>query len=64
MQATALEVAKERERAYLIVVEGGDRAAICFEAGLVAGLYLEARDVNNYKFWKDREKRDCRRAGM
>lgn len=49
---------------YEIAKRQGDRMQICVQAGLVCAGYLQAKDENNYRKWKDIEYNDCLRAGI
>ena len=58
------ETSKEFIEQYYITLRNGSQIDICVRAGLVAESYLQARDEVNYNRWKDREKNDCRAAGL
>lgn len=49
---------------YEIVKRSGSALEASVHAGLIAGLYLQAKDEANYMRWRSIERQEARRAGM
>lgn len=49
---------------YNIAKRSGSKMDACVQAGFVSAAYLQAKDEDGYKHWKDVEKADCKRAGL
>ena len=58
------EVAEDQVKQYKLAEKGGDKMEICVNAGIVAAAYKQADDEKNYLKWKDKEKADCKAAGL
>jgi len=58
------QVAADAVAQYNIAKAQGDKIQICVQAGFVSAAYLQAKDEPNYQTWKNKEKEDCRKAGM
>ena len=58
------QVANDFTAQYKIAKANGDKMQTCVQAGIVSAAYLQAKDDENYKRWKNTEKHDCRAAGM
>lgn len=55
------QVARDAVDRYEIAKRNGTEKDACFQAGLVAAAYLQAKDEANYKQWKRTEESDCAR---
>ncbi|WP_152059799.1 hypothetical protein [Aliarcobacter butzleri] len=64
MDSIYKQVIQDSIEQYEIVKRQGDLMEICVYAGLVSASYLQAKDEYNYKIWKDKEKSDCKKAGL
>lgn len=64
MDEIAIQVAQDQIKQYNIAVSGGDKLQIYTQASLVAQAFLQAKDEENYKKWKDIEKKAAAEAGM
>ena len=58
------DVAANVIRQYEIAKRGGSAMDAYFQAGLVAAVFLQAGDEENYHKWKDIERTDGRNAGI
>jgi len=59
-----VQVAQDAVKQYEIAVKGGDKMDIYVHAGLVAAAYLQAKDEENYKKWKEIENKAGEEAGI
>lgn len=64
MRSVHHQLQQDAEKQYGIVSRGGDKIALCVQAGLVAASYLQANDEAGYRKWQAIEKADCARAGI
>ena len=65
MKDIELQVATDAVEQYSIVVQGGGSAMDrCVQAGMVAAAFLQAKAAGRYEEWKERERMDCRAAGV
>lgn len=64
MQNIENMVAADAVKQYEIAKKGGDAMDAYVHAGLVAASYLQAKDEENYKKWKEIEKQDAKLAGV
>jgi len=58
------QVANEQIESYNIAVKGGDPIEIAVEADLVAELFKQAGDEENYLKWKEIAKQRNKEAGL
>jgi RNA polymerase subunit RPABC4/transcription elongation factor Spt4 len=58
------QVAKDAEESYRIAKESGNAMDTYIQAGLVAAIYLQAQDSENYKKWKEIEKTEAKSIGL
>lgn len=49
---------------YQIAWRSNDRMQTCAHAGIVAAIYLQAKDETNYNNWLSIEKKECKAAGV
>lgn len=64
LQKIEYQVALDQVEQYNIAKKQGDPIQKCVQAGMVSAAYLQANDSLNYNQWKEREKTNCRAAGM
>jgi hypothetical protein len=64
MQKIENQVAEDAVKQYEIAKRQGDKTQIYVQAGMVAAAYLQAKDEENYKKWKDIETQAGKAAGM
>jgi hypothetical protein len=64
MQKIENQVAADAVKQYEIAKKNGSAMDAYVHAGLVAAAYLQAKDEENYKKWKEIEKQEAARAGM
>jgi hypothetical protein len=61
---TEMKVADDVVKQYEITKRSGTKIDVCVHAGLVSAAYLQAKDEDRYRQWKQIEKADCAAAGM
>ena len=59
-----IQVLQDAIDQYNIAKKQGDPTTICVQAGLVSPALLQAKLEEQYIKWKDKEKSDCRAAGL
>ena len=65
MKDIELQVATDAVEQYTIVAQGGGTAMDrCVQAGMVAAAFLQANVAGRYQDWKERERSDCKAAGL
>ncbi|MEN9911688.1 MAG: hypothetical protein RI956_132 [Pseudomonadota bacterium] len=64
MNSIKAKVAQDFEEQYNFTKQQGDKMEICVQAMSVSAAYLQAKDEENYKKWKQIEKADCKKSGM
>ncbi len=64
MQETSNTVADDAVKQYEIAKRQGDKTQIYVQAGMVCAAYLQAKDEQNYRKWKEIEKQAAKDAGM
>jgi len=57
-------VADDAVKQYEMAKRNGTPIDICVHAGLVSAAYLQAKDEENYRRWKQIETGDCDSAGV
>jgi hypothetical protein len=57
-------LAEDQIKKYNIVKENGSAMEAAAQAGIIAEMFLQAEDKENYKKWKAIEKKEQKRAGM
>jgi hypothetical protein len=57
-------VATDMVEQYNIAKRAGDKTQICVQAGMVTAAYLQAKDEVNYRMWEQKQKADCKKAGI
>lgn len=58
------QVATDFEEQYRIAKEAGSAMDAYVQAGLVAAAYLQAKDTENFKKWKEIENQEALNAGV
>lgn len=58
------QVAEDAVKQYEIAKRSGDKVEIYTHASLVAASYLQAKDEENYKKWKEIERQAAKAAGI
>jgi len=64
MQKIENQVAEDSVKQYEIAKRNGSAMEAYTYAGMVAAAYLQAKDEENYKKWKEIEKQEAKRAGI
>jgi hypothetical protein len=57
-------VADDAVKQYEIAKRDGAQMDVCVHAGLVSAAYIQAKDEENYRKWKQIENDECARAGV
>ncbi len=56
--------AKEQIEVYNIAKKNDDKMQTCTQAMAIAQIFLQSKDEQNWKIWKEKEKTDCEAAGI
>jgi hypothetical protein len=64
MQKIENQVAKDMVEQYKIAKLNGSAIDAYVQAGMVAAAFLQANDSENYKKWKEVEKKEAKNAGL
>jgi hypothetical protein len=59
-----LQVANDAVAHYQMAKKGNNFKDMCVQAGIVADAYLQLKDEEKYRSWRNAEKSDCKAAGM
>jgi hypothetical protein len=59
-----LEVANEAIDQYDIAKRNGDKLQAYLQAGIISAAFLQAKDEENYKKWKNIEKQEAKNVGI
>lgn len=64
MNSIYTKVANDAVDQYYIAKRSGDKMQTYVQAGMVCAAFLQAKDEENYKKWKEIEKEDAEAAGI
>jgi hypothetical protein len=58
------QVSSDAVEQYNIAARNGSPMDKCVRAQMVSAAYIQAKDETNYKIWKQKEKSNCKAAGL